>query len=29
MKGYKTDQGKGLGDAVIGKIKDAVDSVQF
>lgn len=29
MKGYKTDQGKSLGDAVIGKIKDAVDSVQF
>jgi hypothetical protein len=29
MKGYKTDQGKNLGDAVIGKIKDAVDQVQF
>jgi hypothetical protein len=29
MKGYKTDQGKNLGDAVIGKIKDAVDKVQF
>jgi hypothetical protein len=29
MKGYKTDQGKSLGDAVIGKIKDAVDSVKF
>ena len=29
MKGYKTDQGKSLGDAVIGKIKDAVDQVQF
>ncbi|MGZ4200619.1 MAG: hypothetical protein ACXVRH_01015 [Thermoleophilaceae bacterium] len=29
MKGYKTDQGKNLGDAVIGKIKDAVDEVQF
>jgi hypothetical protein len=29
MNGYKTDQGKGLGDAVIGKIKDAVDKVQF
>ena len=28
-KGYKTDQGKNLGDAVIGKIKDAVDQVQF
>jgi len=25
MNGYKTDQGKGIGDAVIGKIKDAVD----
>jgi hypothetical protein len=29
MNGYKTDQGKNLGDAVIGKIKDAVDKVQF
>ena len=29
MKGYKTDQGKNLGDAVIRKIKDAVDRVQF
>lgn len=29
MKGYQTDQGKGLGDAVMGKIKDAVDKVQF
>jgi hypothetical protein len=29
MKGYKTDQGKSLGDAVIMKIKSAVDSVQF
>jgi hypothetical protein len=29
MKGYKTDQGKSLADAVIGKIKDAVDSVRF
>jgi hypothetical protein len=29
MKGYKTDQGKNLGDAVITKIKDAVDKVQF
>ena len=29
MKGYKTDQGKNLGDAVVGKIKDAVDRVQF
>ena len=29
MKGYKTDQGKNLGDAVIGKIEDAVDQLQF
>jgi hypothetical protein len=29
MNGYKTDQGKNLGDAVLGKIKDAVDKVQF
>ena len=29
MNGYKTDQGKNLGDAVIGKIRDAVDKVQF
>src|SRR4051794_28340862 len=29
MKGYKTDQGKSLGDSVLTKIKDAVDSVQF
>jgi hypothetical protein len=29
MNGYKTDQGKNLGDAVIGKIKDALDQVQF
>ena len=29
MKGYKTDQGKSLGDAVLGKIKDAVDHVEF
>jgi hypothetical protein len=29
MKGYKTDQGKNLVDAVIGKIKDVVDQVQF
>jgi hypothetical protein len=29
MKGYQTDQGKSLGDAVMGKIKDAVDKVQF
>jgi hypothetical protein len=29
MNGYKTDPGKSIGDAVIGKIKDAVDKVQF
>ena len=29
MKGFKTDQGQELGDAIIGKIKDAVRRVQF
>ena len=29
LKGFKTDQGKSLGDAIIGKIKDAVRKVQF
>jgi Flp pilus assembly pilin Flp len=29
LKGFKTDQGKSLGDAIIGKIKDAVHKVQF
>jgi hypothetical protein len=29
MKGFKTDQGTALGDAIIGKIKDAVGKVQF
>ena len=29
MKGYKTDEGTALGDAVIRKIKDAVGKVQF
>ena len=29
MKGYKTDGGKDLGDAIIGKIKDAVTKVKF
>jgi hypothetical protein len=29
MKGFKTDEGKELGDLVIGKIKDAVRRVQF
>ena len=29
LKGFKTDQGKSLGDAIIGKIKDAVGKVQL
>ena len=29
LKGFKTDQGKSLGDAIIAKIKDAVHKVQF
>jgi hypothetical protein len=29
MKGYKTDGGKDLGDAIVGKIKDAIGKVQF
>jgi hypothetical protein len=29
MKGFKTDQGKELGDVIIGKIKEAVRKVQF
>jgi hypothetical protein len=29
MKGFKTDQGQELGDAIIGKIKEAVRKVQF
>jgi hypothetical protein len=29
MKGYKTDQGKSLGDTVLQKIKDSVDQVKF
>ena len=29
LKGFKTDQGKDLGDAIVGKIKDAVRKVQF
>ncbi len=29
MKGFKTDEGKGLGDAIIVKIKEAVKKVQF
>ena len=29
MKGFKTDQGQELGDAIIGKIKEAVKKVEF
>jgi Flp pilus assembly pilin Flp len=29
MKGFKTDEGQELGDAIIGKIKEAVRRVQF
>jgi hypothetical protein len=29
MKGFKTDQGKDLGEAILAKIRDAVDEVQF
>ena len=29
MKGFKTDEGMELGDAIIKKIKDAVNKVQF
>jgi Flp pilus assembly pilin Flp len=29
MRGFKTDQGQELGDAIIGKIKEAVRKVQF
>lgn len=29
MKGFKTDQGKDLGDTIVGKIREAVDKVQF
>jgi hypothetical protein len=29
MKGYKTDEGKGLGDTIVKKIKEAVDEVKF
>jgi hypothetical protein len=29
MKGYKTDGGKDLGDAIVNKIKDAVAKVEF
>ena len=29
MKGFKTSQGQDLGDAILSKIRDAVDKVQF
>jgi hypothetical protein len=29
MKGFKTDEGKELGDVIIGKIREAVRKVQF
>ena len=29
MKGFKTDQGKDLGEAILGKIRAAVDKVEF
>jgi hypothetical protein len=29
MKGFKTDEGKELGDVIVGKIKEAVRKVQF
>ena len=29
MKGFKTDEGKELGDIILGKIKEAVRKVQF
>jgi Flp pilus assembly pilin Flp len=29
MKGFKTDEGKELGDIVLGKIKEAVRKVEF
>jgi hypothetical protein len=29
MKGFRTGEGKELGDAIIGKIKEAVKKVQF
>jgi hypothetical protein len=29
MKGFKTDEGKQLGDVILGKIKEAVRKVQF
>ena len=29
MKGFKTDEGQELGDAILGKIKEAVRKVEF
>jgi hypothetical protein len=29
MEGFKTDEGKELGDVILGKIKDAVRKVEF
>jgi hypothetical protein len=29
MKGFKTSQGQDLGDAILGKIRSAVDKVEF
>ena len=29
MRGYRTDGGRDLGDAIIGKIRDAVQRVRF
>lgn len=29
MKGYRTDEGKELGDVILGKLKEAVRKVQF
>ncbi len=29
MKGFRSDEGKELGDVILGKIKDAVKRVQF
>ncbi|HKP91257.1 MAG TPA: hypothetical protein VJT75_14935 [Thermoleophilaceae bacterium] len=29
LKGFRTDQGKALGDVILAKIKDAIAKVQF
>ena len=29
MKGFKTDEGQALGEAILGKIKEAVERVEF